>query len=126
MSDFPRVKDQSDPLAHQVGMSLKDSYFAKEREKNTAIDMWSAGLNSYGEFTIVGKGGQVIRIHDDERVRLATYLLRPLMYEEGEQMKKEDAEMVDRCDEGKVPVAFKSRVPELMKSGKPKGIIARV
>ena len=67
-----------DPKGH-VYEFLGDAYLATETDDIQPIDMRSAGLNAMGEFVIVGHDGQIVRIRDDERIKLAAYLMSPFI-----------------------------------------------
>lgn len=74
---IPRATDPNDPMGPEISFKLKDGY--QVEKSDDVIDFASAGLNGFGDFIIKGVGMQIIRIPDEHRVKLAAYLLSPIL-----------------------------------------------
>lgn len=72
-----QVQGPLDALGHDAVALLKDSY--KVHDGKEHLDLASAGLNGYGDFVVIGGAGQVVRIPDHHRMRLAAHLLAPFL-----------------------------------------------
>lgn len=118
----PRVTGPDDPMGHSVGEKLKDSYKVL-RPGEDALDILSAGLNGYGDFIIVGNGCQVIRIPDQERAKLAAYLLSPLLETEAVMAKVTNERIQAARSEREVPPQLRAQPKTAMPRGK--GVVAK-
>lgn len=123
-------KDEYDPMGHSQQF-LKDSYRVTKAPEED-VDLLSAGLNGYGDFVLVGKGGQVVRVRDSERIKLAAYLLAPILETEPAYMETANRQIEHERSQKDIDPRFRTPMSEPGKSKKKapqvgrKGIIARV
>jgi len=108
---------------------LKDGFVshhqAADGSKREDMDLMSAGPNGLNDFVVVSRGGAVVRIPDEDRVKLAMYLLLPLFDGEPLLVGQTQASMVAAVGRLRLQEGFREPRAEASRPSPSRGVVAR-